>query len=303
DEFSILADLVSNPGDVSLTAVLVQNAVHGSLTLNADGTFVYTPTTGFVGSDSFQYAAFDGQVYSNVATITMQVRDSPPQTQDLFFTVHANATLSADSPGLLANASEPADNGDQQIPLPLVAQVVSPPSHGTLSAIADDGSFTYTPAANFAGTDSLTYQATDGIFSSNVSMVTIEVTDSPPDTEPATYHVPANGSLSNNVLVNDFSPDGETLSTILVSPPADAASFQLNTDGSFSYTPNSGFIGQDGFSYQASDGIVASGTTSVTLNVTNQSFGADQRGALDQGSAPQPELVAGDVTLTSTAFA
>src|SRR5262249_35171421 len=64
DEFSILADLVSDPSDAPLTAVLVQNAAHGTLTLNADGTFVYTPTTGFVGSDSFQYAAFDGQVYS-----------------------------------------------------------------------------------------------------------------------------------------------------------------------------------------------------------------------------------------------
>jgi VCBS repeat-containing protein len=57
----------------------------------------------------------------------------------------------------------------------LSAELVSGPSHGTLTLNAD-GSFTYTPAAGFTGTDSFTYQASDGILTSNIATVTIAVT-------------------------------------------------------------------------------------------------------------------------------
>ena len=69
---SVLANDVS-PGGSPLTAVLVGGPQHGTLSLYADGGFYYTPQPGFTGTDSFQYKAYDGTAYSDVATATIDV--------------------------------------------------------------------------------------------------------------------------------------------------------------------------------------------------------------------------------------
>ena len=56
-----------------LTAALVSSVSHGSLTLNADGSFSYTPAAGYTGSDSFTYSASDGQAASNTASVSITV--------------------------------------------------------------------------------------------------------------------------------------------------------------------------------------------------------------------------------------
>ena len=61
----------SDPDGNPLTAILVSGPSNGSLTLNADGTFNYTPNSGFTGTDSFTYKANDGALDSNVATVTI----------------------------------------------------------------------------------------------------------------------------------------------------------------------------------------------------------------------------------------
>nr|WP_256834456.1 DUF4347 domain-containing protein [Pseudomonas oleovorans] len=67
----------------TLTASLVSGPAHGTLTLNANGTFSYTPSANFHGTDSFTYRAHDGSAYSNVATVTLTiaaVNDAPQIT-------------------------------------------------------------------------------------------------------------------------------------------------------------------------------------------------------------------------------
>ena len=61
-----------------LTVVLGNTVSHGALTLNADGSFTYTPTTGFLGTDSFTYQANDGSVDSNIAAVTVTVSRGKP---------------------------------------------------------------------------------------------------------------------------------------------------------------------------------------------------------------------------------
>jgi VCBS repeat-containing protein len=63
----------TDPDGDPLTAVLVTGPRHGSLTLNADGSFSYTPAADFTGSDAFSYRASDGTLTSNVATVTLSV--------------------------------------------------------------------------------------------------------------------------------------------------------------------------------------------------------------------------------------
>lgn len=66
-----------DPDQDPLTAVLVAGPDSGSLTLNADGSFSYTPVSGFVGSDFFTYIANDGTADSLVATVGLEVAAAP----------------------------------------------------------------------------------------------------------------------------------------------------------------------------------------------------------------------------------
>jgi VCBS repeat-containing protein len=160
----------SDPDGDPLTAVLATGPGHGSLTLNANGSFSYTPAADFAGSDSFTYRASDSSLNSNLVTVTISVtatNDTPAGVADAYTTAE-DTVLTVPAPGVLGNDSDP--DGD-----PLTAVLATAPSHGSLTLNAN-GSFSYTPAANFAGSDSFTYRASDGSLNSNPVTVTITVT-------------------------------------------------------------------------------------------------------------------------------
>jgi VCBS repeat-containing protein len=81
----------TDPESDSLTAVMDTNVTHGTLLLNSDGSFSYTPNNSFAGNDIFTYHAFDGVDSSNTATVTITVNPvndpptAPPMTEQLFF--------------------------------------------------------------------------------------------------------------------------------------------------------------------------------------------------------------------------
>src|SRR4029079_12473014 len=125
---------------------------HGTLTLNANGSFTYTPATNYNGPDSFTYKAKDpSNALSNTATVSLTVaavNDAPVAVNDSYST-NEDTALTVAASGVLANDTDVDAN-------PLTAAVVTGPSHGTLTLNAN-GSFTYTPAANYNGADSFTY--------------------------------------------------------------------------------------------------------------------------------------------------
>ena len=161
-------DYDPNNGPSPLTAVLVDGPSHGTLVLNDNGSFTYTPETNFCGTDTFTYKAYDGVYYSNVATVTINVVTIPPVAENDSYSTCMDTTLTISAPrGVLSNDYDP-DNG----PDPLTAVLVSGSSHGTLT-LNSDGSFTYVPEAGFDGTDSFTYKAYDGANYSNIATVEI----------------------------------------------------------------------------------------------------------------------------------
>ncbi|MBV7338824.1 tandem-95 repeat protein [Chloroflexi bacterium TSY] len=167
--------VLSNDRDADsdpLTAVKDSDPSNGTLTLNSDGSFDYTPNANFCGQDSFTYHANDGTDDSNVATVTIDVvcvNDAPVAVDDAY-TTNEDTVLNVPAPGVLGNDSDPVE-GD-----PLTAVLDNGPSNGTLTLNAD-GSFTYTPNAGFFGTDSFAYKANDGSDDSNVATVTITVNE------------------------------------------------------------------------------------------------------------------------------
>src|SRR6266850_2266164 len=230
------AGVLTNDSDIEgdpLTAVLVSGPANGSLTLNANGSFTYTPNANFNGTDSFTYQANDGTADSNVATVTLTVtavNDAPTATAD-GYSVNEDGVLIVAAVGVLANDAD--IDGD-----PLTAVLVSGPANGSLTLNAN-GSFTYTPNASFNGTDSFTYQANDGSADSNVVTMTLTVTavndapvasaDSYPTSEDTPLTVAAAGVLSNDTDI-----DGDPLTAVLVSGPANG-SLTLNANGSFNW--------------------------------------------------------------------
>src|SRR5207244_2238830 len=154
-----------------LTAVLVSGPSYGTLSVNSNGSFSYTPAANYNGSDSFVYKINDGTADSNLATVSLTitaVNDAPVATAESYTTAEDTVLTVDAASGLLAQATD--IDGD-----PLTAVLVSGPSHGTLG-LNSDGSFSYTPDANYNGTDSFIYQTDDGFAGSNVATVTLTVT-------------------------------------------------------------------------------------------------------------------------------
>src|SRR5207253_2672264 len=85
------------------------------------------------------------------------------------------------------------------------------------------------------------------------------------------YSVTENAVLAvpptSGVLTNDTDADGDTLTAELVSGPTHAATFTLNPDGSFSYTPALGYVGPDSFTYRARDSQTNSAPATVSITV------------------------------------
>src|SRR5206468_2563175 len=164
----VLADDSDADGDpISVAAASVTPPTHGTVTLDPDGSFTYTPAANFNGPDSFTYRASDGDLTSNLATVTITpapVPDAPVAKDDSYGT-DEDAPLTVPAPGVLANDSD-AD-GDR-----LTAALVTGPAHGTLT-LRFDGSLAYTPAASFHGKDSFTYVARDGSPTGDGASVTI----------------------------------------------------------------------------------------------------------------------------------
>jgi VCBS repeat-containing protein len=288
-------DAESNP----LTAVKVGNPSHGSVTLNADGSFTYTPTTGYTGADSFTYKANDGAADSNTVTVSIAVSNAAPVAVANSYSIAKNTALIVPAAGVLGNDTDA--NGD-----PLTAIKVGNPAHGSVT-LNTDGSFTYTPTTGYTGSDSFTYKANDGAADSNTVAVSITVTatNTAPVAQADTYPAAKNVALVVNtpgVLANDTDPDSNPLTAVKVGNPSHG-SVTLNANGSFTYTPEHNYTGADSFTYKAYDGAADSNTVTVNITVSNtapvavaNSYSIEKNKTL---TAPAPGVLGNDTDANS----
>src|SRR5207247_1407584 len=155
----------------------------GQPAVAANGTLTYTPAANANGSATVTVQVHDsggtanGGVDTSAAqtfTITVTpVNDAPVAVNDAY-SVNEDTILTVAAPGVLGNDTD-LDSAT------ITAVTVTNPTHGTL-ALSADGSFTYTPAANYNGPDSFTYKANDGALDSIAATATITVT--------AVHHTP-----------------------------------------------------------------------------------------------------------------
>ena len=143
------------------------------------------------------------------------------------------------------------------------------PANGTLNVVTD-GSFTYTPNAGFVGSEVLTYTVSDGTTTSTGEF-TIVVENEAPVVQDESYTVHTGQTLAVGVaaglLANDSDADGDALQVLSFEAPANGT-LNVVTDGSFTYTPNAGFVGSEVLTYTVSDGITTV-SGEFTINVTS----------------------------------
>lgn len=151
-------------GGDTLTATVVNGPSNGSLTLNADGTFTYTPNANFNGTDSFTYKVNDGSLDSAAATVSLTINavNDAPVAQD------GSLTTDEDTK---ATGSLKASDIDQD---DLIYSLVTNALHGTVT-VNSDGSYSYVPDADYNGTDLFTFRVNDGALDSEAATVSITV--------------------------------------------------------------------------------------------------------------------------------
>ncbi|MHC4565907.1 MAG: Ig-like domain-containing protein, partial [Planctomycetota bacterium] len=259
----VAGDVLANDGLTNPTATLATDVSNGTLTLNPDGTYTYAPNPDYVGDDTFTYTATVGSDTSNPILVTITMNNVLPTATDATVTTHMGTLLNNTIQGNIFDA-----DGD-----PLTTGLVTDVTNGTLTLNAD-GTYSYTPNAGYVGPDSFAYSVADpeqGAVPAQAT-VTINMINGLPTLANDAVTTRIETPVSGNVLGNDTDPDGDPLTSSLINGPANASAFQLNSDGSFSYTPEKGFKGQDTFTYSAIDPQIGAtpGQAIVTINVTEQ---------------------------------
>ena len=245
----------------ALSYAIVSGPSHGAISGfdAAAGTFTYTPDADFNGTDTLSFSVTDPSNASDQAAVTITV--NPVNDQP----VAVAGTASVNEDGSVAVSLSGTDiDGDA-----LSYAIVSGPSHGAISGFdAAAGTFTYTPDADFNGTDTLSFSVTDPSNASDQAAVTLTV--NPVNDQPVavagTASVNEDGSVAVSLSGTDI--DGDALSYAIVSGPSHGAISGFDAAaGTFTYTPDADFNGTDTLSFSVTDPSNASDQAAVTLTV------------------------------------
>ena len=304
DNFSLISDpdspstlsstLAANDSDPDEEPIVVADAggvppgttfvtANGGMVLvNPDGTFDYTPAAGFIGEDTFNYTIIDSTGETDTATVEITVtpddngdENNPPASSDDFVVTPKNVPIGGEQ---LLNDIDPEGDDLMVISMagiPVVPGTVVPTVQGGTIVF---GSFFYTPPNDYVGTDSVEYTVTDGNGGTSTSTIYIVIVDEPPVVGTDVNSTSANTPVEGNILTNDVSnPDDDLVvadenGNPLTGPTTIEASngeLVINPDGSYVYTPNPDFAGDDVIEVQVCDENGNCEPATITIRVAD----------------------------------
>jgi hypothetical protein len=268
----VVIDVLGNDSDVEDETLLISSV---KATSNAsvifDGNKVtYSPSVNFSGTDTFTYVVTDPQGSSSNAVVTVEVKSAPvltprtdPRKERNYPPVASNSLASVNEDGTVQGivvANDPEGGV-------LTYAMGTAPAHGTITLNPATGSFIYTPALNYFGTDSFTFSVNDGQFKSKTGTVSITIipVNDIPQANPDSVIIDSGTKVSINVLANDTDADNDALIINKVANGAHGATGI--SDNKIMYTPEYAYSGADEFSYEVSDGNggVVTGQVNITL--------------------------------------
>jgi cysteine-rich repeat protein len=276
----------SDPDGDPLTAAITTPPAAGTASISA-GVVTYHPAANYNGSDAIGYTVDDGHGNTATATIHITVNpvEDPPSAQHDFLTVAEDTSGALD---VAANDTDP--DGDA-----LTVVGFSQPSHGTAAFTGNVA--TYTPAANYTGSDELEYTIDDGHGGTSTAsvFVTVVAGNDAPVAADDTLITPEDTAGGVNLLGNDRDPDGDSLTVVGFSQPLHGTVSVVL--GLALYAPAADYNGPDAFTYTVADpsGATASATVHVTvLPVNDPPVAADDRASLDEDATATIDVVAND---------
>jgi len=298
------AQLLGNDGDVdgdTLSILSVQDATHGTVTLDQDGNVVFTPDADYNGPASFTYTISDGNGGTSTAVVNLTLNpqnDAPVAVNDSF-TLNEDNALNLSSAQLLGNDSD-IDNDT------LTILSVQDATHGTVT-LDQDGNVVFTPDADYNGPASFTYTISDG--NGGTSTAVVNLTLNPQNDAP----VAVNDSFTLNednalnlssaqLLGNDSDIDNDTL-TILSVQDATHGTVSLDQDGNVVFTPDADYNGPAQFTYTISDGNGGTSTAVVNLTLNPQNdapVAVDDTFVLNEDNAAVINLKGNDTDVDDT---
>jgi len=261
-----------NPASV----FVITPPLHGTAVAQPNGTVVYNPAPGYASPvgvpDTFTYTVRDNLgVVSNSAIVSVTVNAGiaaiPPTASNDVASTNKNTPVTI---SVLAN--DTAAVGHTLAPATVF--VVAQPLNGTAAANAL-GVVTFTPALNFVGTTTFTYNVKDNLGTTS-NTATVSVTVLPVNIPPVALNASATmlSGINPNVaipvagLVSDIDGTVNLLTLAVVTPPLNGSVTVNTATGTFTYTPAAGFVGVNTFTYRVADNLGAfSNIATVTVTV------------------------------------
>lgn len=246
----------SDPNGNPLSVVTVNGSVPGTFIFNnGNGTIIYYPAPDFCGTDTITYGVSDGfVVVPDTLFLTLTCVNDAPEQGNEWMTLNEDDPATT-TPVLIAN------NSDVEGDMITFGGIVGGPNNGTFTSNGD-GTFDYTPNANFCGYDTVYYEVTDGsLITVDLLYITVLCENDAPlnGNEYLSMNEDNSGTTANNLLFNNSDIEGDFLSigAFTYNGPN---SFVYNSNGTLSYFPEENWCGNDTVIYEVSDG------SSVTLD-------------------------------------
>ncbi|WP_457287977.1 Ig-like domain-containing protein [Pedobacter sp. UYP24] len=271
--------LANDPDKNGATVISDTSPSHGSIIINNDGTIVYTPATGFSGRDVFTYKLKNsGNIESDPITVTVSVKP--------LGTVDSGTTLTNQPLTIVVKNNDLSSVGTSVI-------VTTNPLNGIVTTNLN-GVVLFTPNPGYSGKDSFTYflRTADGLDSDPI-LVSLNVK---PIGTNDNIITPINVSASVIVKDNDLSKVGTTVG--INTNPVNG-NVIVNANNVAVYTPNSGFSGQDSFTYllKTTDGV---NSDPITVNISIKPVGSPDEVTTPTNTAIPIAVKDNDVSKTNT---
>ncbi|WP_142784307.1 Ig-like domain-containing protein [Changchengzhania lutea] len=238
-------------------------STNGGTISQASNKLIYTPANNFTGTDNFTYTICDGLSSPNCATGTVSVT----------VTDIGNPTAVNDTLEIIENTTTTITtllDNDTLVDNAILTSIDNSSSSGTV-ILNNNKTISYTSLNGFSGEDTFTYTLCDNDSTPTCATATVTITvidEGNPTAVDDAYTVIENEvKIISDVLDNDSLIDDSILSTI--DDALTQGTVILNNDGTVSYTPQNGFLGEDTFVYAICDDDSPNNTCSTaTVTIT-----------------------------------